>query len=456
MVAPSAAELKPIELKALSYTPEIAACPRCGAAVVRHEVRCRPYQVDHLAFPAIQPVYFSCFLCRNHPEGQRWFTALPPHLEGPSPYPSTTRARVTSLVERFKMSFEAAAALAQGILHLPDLHPTTVMRWVRDAGTDPDTLRRFEEEAVLHFSGQLAVDEVYDGPYAQLKATDPVTGWEVAYELIEGAVCHDDVVRFFERLKGTGFHPKIVVTDGSRLYPVAIATVWPEAEHQLCVFHFLKGWNEKAAQAFWAAFHTMPAPKKRGPGRPKKRGRPREDKRKREHRDAVREARFLVFRREDHLTDFQRGKLQRALDLCPPLRLLRRLVLAVYTVFAEDVKDRETAEARRQALLQDPEFQGSPVASLLEPLRDDALFRKLTVSLAYWNADRTSNDVERKNREFRKRQKGHYRLRSLPSLCALLDLVLLRPFRRLRGLPCALPKLRLKPIPERQEGLATA
>jgi len=60
------------------------------------------------------------------------------------------------------------------------------------------------------------------------------------------------------------------------------------------------------------------------------------------------------------------------------------------------------------------------------------------------SADRTSNDAERKNREFRKRQKGHYRLRSLDSLFALLDLILLRPFRRIQGLPSVFPTLRLK------------
>ena len=36
----------------------------------------------------------------------------------------------------------------------------------------------------------------------------------------------------------------MVVTDGSNLYPKLLAELWPEAQHQLCVFHVLKDINE--------------------------------------------------------------------------------------------------------------------------------------------------------------------------------------------------------------------
>ena len=83
----------------------------------------------------------------------------------------------------------------------------------------------------------------------------------------------------------------LVVTDGSALYPPVIAAVWPEAEHQRCVFHFIKQLNEELREAFWAAYATMPAPPRRTRGRPKKRGRPREDGRKRDNREAVKAGR---------------------------------------------------------------------------------------------------------------------------------------------------------------------
>lgn len=46
-------------------------------------------------------------------------------------------------------------------------------------------------------------------------------------------------------------------------------------------------------------------------------------------------------------------------------------------------------------------------------LADDDLFHRLTRYLDFEGAKKTSDHVERENREFRKRQKSHYRLRSL-------------------------------------------
>ncbi len=89
----------------------------------------------------------------------------------------------------------------------------------------------------------------------------------------------------------------LVVTDGSALYPPVIAAVWPEAEHQRCVFHFIKQLNEELREPLWAAYATLPAPPKRKRGRPnrrgrpKKRGRPREDGRKWDNREAVKAGR---------------------------------------------------------------------------------------------------------------------------------------------------------------------
>ena len=62
----------------------------------------------------------------------------------------------------------------------------------------------------------------------------------------------------------------------------------------------------------------------------------------------------------------------------------------------------------------------------MDRLRDDDLFARLTRYLDYDNADKTSNHVERENREFRNRQKSHYRMRSRRSLCALLSLLTVR------------------------------
>ncbi len=70
-------------------------------------------------------------------------------------------------------------------------------------------------------------------------------------------------------LREAGIWPELVVTDASSLYPRVIQEVWPEAEHQLCVFHFIMGTNKRLAKVFWALYRSMPEAKKRKRGRPK-------------------------------------------------------------------------------------------------------------------------------------------------------------------------------------------
>jgi transposase-like protein len=340
---------------------------------------------------------------------------------------------VVQMVQRYKMSMEAAAQFGREVLHLAMLDATTVLDWLREAGSLVDVQGR-RRAAAAAFSGQMAVDEVYDGPWYQLKATDPLNDVELAWHVGEGAPTKDDIRRFFKELKAAGFSPTLVVTDGSDLYPEVIKEVWPEAEHQRCVFHFIKQINQDLGEAFWKLYETMPKPPKRLRGRPKKRGRPREDKGKRENRMTVRAARFLVLMRErrpderrNRFGDAERTALNQAIALCPPLGVLRRFVVQLHELFGPTTDSHELAEKRRRAILDDEQFKGTPsLSKAVERLRNNDLFARLTRYLDFQNAEKTSNHVERENREFRKRQKGHYRFRSRCSLCALLDLLAAR------------------------------
>lgn len=423
--------------KHVSHAPDVCRCPRCGRAVPRHETRRQWFWEPHLVHPMIRVVAVGCYVCPDHPPGERWFTALPPEYQGGVQYDALTRRQVVRLVHRFKMPLVQAMALAREMLHLPMLDDSTILGWLLDEGLAAD-IDAFQDHAVAEFSGQMDIDEVYDGQYGQLKATDPIAGRELDYELIEGSITDDHVLAFFRRLKARGFEPEIVTTDGSLLYVNTITDVWPDAHHQRCVFHFLKQCNEDLGKAFWAAYRTMPEPPKRKRGRPKKRGRPRLDKLKRANRRTVRGVRFLVLKRDDRLSSRERDKLANALSLCPPLHDLRRLVMDLHDLFGSTTATPEQAETKRQLILADEIFAANDAfRPVLSRLQDDDLFRRLTVYLDYDNAEKTSNHVERENREFRKRQKSHYRLRSLQSICALLDLLLVRdrpprPFERLR------------------------
>ena len=93
-----------------------------------------------------------------------------------------------------------------------------------------------------HFSGTLCVDELHLGRYTLLLATDPLSDLPVAFALV--ATNDQPHATVPENLKNWGLQPKVVVTDGSNLYPAVLAELWSDADHQLCVFHVIKDINE--------------------------------------------------------------------------------------------------------------------------------------------------------------------------------------------------------------------
>jgi hypothetical protein len=119
-----------------------------------------------------------------------------------------------------------------------------------------------------HFSGYLCIDELHLGDYTLLLATDPIADRVLGYRLVR--VNDQAHMRCFLRtLQNWGFEPKVVVTDGSNLYPAVLKEVWPSAKHQLCVFHVLQDITNKVLDAVrrlrrstCSGRHTCP------PGRP--------------------------------------------------------------------------------------------------------------------------------------------------------------------------------------------
>ncbi|MCA9124425.1 MAG: transposase [Planctomycetaceae bacterium] len=73
-------------------------------------------------------------------------------------------------------------------------------------------------------------------------------------------------------LKCLGFSPETVISDRSPLYSKTIAEVWPEAKHQLCVFHVISDINalvlDAAREVRW---ELKPKRIKEGKGRPSQR-----------------------------------------------------------------------------------------------------------------------------------------------------------------------------------------
>jgi hypothetical protein len=103
-------------------------------------------------------------------------------------------------------------------------------------------LAAHRREVLEHFGGTLRVDEPHLGRFAPPLATDPLSDLPVAFAPV-GANDRDHMRRFLGNLKTWGPVPGVVVTDGSSSYPSVLGELWPEAAHQLCVFHVTKDIN---------------------------------------------------------------------------------------------------------------------------------------------------------------------------------------------------------------------
>src|SRR3954453_2380943 len=84
--------------------------------------------------------------------------------------------------------------------------------------------------ALSDFSGYIAADELYDGPFCILSIVDNRTFKRITYQVLSRDPKRDDITAFFRRfqvaLERRGLSLRGITTDGSALYPTPIATVF--------------------------------------------------------------------------------------------------------------------------------------------------------------------------------------------------------------------------------------
>ncbi len=103
------------------------------------------------------------------------------------------------------------------------------------------------------FSGYIAADELYDGPFCVLSIVDNHTFKRLIYEVLDHNPTHEDMTIFFRRFRAEMDQRAMtllgVTTDGSPLYPEPLALVFPGVAHQICEFHVLKEINREILKA---------------------------------------------------------------------------------------------------------------------------------------------------------------------------------------------------------------
>jgi transposase-like protein len=412
--------------------PKKAPCPKCGKLGRRKRTCTRSVRtVAYKAIVFLEITYgeygarCECSTTfRNTPEG-----VLPKAL-----YDNRVRDLVLDRILQDGMSIERTRA-SLGREFLLDLSSGFVYDVLRGHAEQLD-MAVHRRHVLEHFSGTLCIDELHLGRFTLLLATDPLSDLPVAFALV-AANDHDHMRRFLKNLKTWGLSPQVVVTDGSNLYPAVLGELWPDADHQLCVFHVIKDINKLILDAVRRMRTAM---NRRGKaGRKKKRGRKgakskataaRRGMTIKEKAHFVFKHRYLIVKRRENLTESERGDLTRMLEYLPELATLRRFADRIYWVF-DTSKDFQQASCRRAAVVRDPVFQAVP--ELVKALKqlDEEKFPKLMAYLKnpLSRRVRTNNHVERTNRMFRLLEKVRYKWRRRRTLVRFVVLTLDRIWR---------------------------
>jgi hypothetical protein len=286
--------------------------------------------------------------------------------------------------------------------------------------------------ALKDFSGYIAADELYDGPFCILSIVDNRTFKRIAYQVLRRDPKQDDITAFFRRfqaaLEPRGLVLRGITTDGSSLYPAPIAEVFGDVPHQLCTFHVVRELTRAVLGAVAKVRKELAA------SQPKlKRGRPATEEARRAARQkrrlgqkigALFEHRYLFVRRR--LSPAERRTLLSISRGLPHLRTLRTLMEEVYRLF--DRRCRAHTALAKLARLRGRVRRFRRVGQALKALSSPNL-EKALVFLDDRLLGATSNAVERGNRRYRKMQKTIYRARTESAINGRLALDLERESR---------------------------
>jgi hypothetical protein len=406
--------LLPAVVTRIRRAPKRTPCPSCGQPGRRKRLlhrRVRTLAYQRVAWLEVTYAEYQA-RCRCRKYFRTWPLDVPPKAG----YDTAVRQAVLDRLLRDRLNVEQTkAALRRDFLvELSDGFVYDCLRW-QLARLD---LAQHRQLVLRRFSGTLCVDELHLGAYTLLLATDPLADLPVGFALV-GANDQDHLRRFLGNLAGWGLRPQVVVSDGSGLYPGLLAKIWPDAKHQLCVFHLLRDVLDKVLDAVRRLRRTQA---RRGrAGRKRRRGRPgkRQQARRRQRGPSAREKaafvwkhRFLIVKRAANLTEGERGDLGRLFAYLPEVRPLWSFSQAIYRLL-DDSKTLRVARWRYTWLRYDPGYQ--EVRELVEALEVLAE-PKLSKAMAFLGQPvgsqvRTNNHVERLNRRLRFAEKVRYRWR---------------------------------------------
>jgi transposase len=402
------------QVRVVRCAPRSHPCPTCG----KHGRRKRPLhrRIRSLAYRqlAYTDVHYAeyqarCSCCKS-------FRSWPLDVPAKADYDGLVRTAVLDrlLEDGLNVQRTLAALQRDFFLKRSEGFVYDCLRW-KVAQLDLPAHRQL---VLQRFSGTLCIDELHLGRFTLLLATDPIADLPVAFALVSrNDQAH--MRRFLHNLKSWGFLPRVVVTDGSDLYPAVLAELWPGARHQLCVFHLLKDINALILKGVRRLARALArrgnAGRKRRPGRPSKArqaARAAAGPTLKEKAGFILKHRFLIVKKSSDLDGQQWDNLVQMFEYLPELRTLWHFAGEVRELFAKEARV-QTLWKRRAALLRQERYRRVPeLAEALKAL-EAGKFKK-AVAFVYSAAAakvRTNNHVERANRRLRFWEKLRYKWR---------------------------------------------
>jgi hypothetical protein len=436
----------------LRHAPRRAPCPHCGRRGRRKRLlhrRLRSLAYHRVAWVEVTYAEYQarCHCCKFF---RTWPLDVPPK----SDYDTTVRQAVLDRLLRDRLNVEQtkAAMRRDFFLDLSDGFIYDCLRW-QVGRLDLEPHRRLVLE---RFSGTLCVDELHLGAYTLLLATDPLADLPVGFALV-GANDQEHMRRFLGNLARWGLRPEVVVSDGSNLYPELLAEIWPQARHQLCLFHLLRDVLKRVLDA---VRRLRQAQARRGrSGRRRRRGRPSRRQKARQQRRGptarqkaafVWKHRFLIVKRSGQLTKEEWDDLLQMFRYLPELRPVWFFSQDLYRL-VDDSQSLRVARWRYTLLRKDPRYQEVwELVSALDLLAEPKLTKVMGfVQQPTRKRVRTNNHVERMNRRLRFAEKVRYRWRKRRWVVRWVVLLLDGYWREAAEVPQPLPAGGRSPPPSK-------
>ena len=401
-------------VRVVRCSPRRHPCPHCGKLGYRKRPLHR--RIRSLAYRQVAYLDVHYAEYQAHCSCCKFFRSWPLDVPPKADYDRLVRAAVLDRVLEDGLNIQRtlAAMKRDFFLTVSEGFIYDCLRW-KVAQLDLSAHRRMILE---RFSGTLCVDELHLGRFTLLLATDPIADLPVGFALVSRND-QDHMRRFLNNLKSSGLLPRVVVTDGSNLYPALLAELWPRARHQLCVFHILKDINDLILAGVRRLARAM---QRRGnAGRKRQRGRTSKARQAaraaagptlKEQAGFILAHRFLIVKKTRDLDKQQWDDLIGMFEYLPQLRTLWRFAGEVRALFEKEGRV-QMLWKRRAALLRQEKYQAVPELVEAMKLLESGKFKKMVAFVYSVSAQkvRTNNHVERANRRIRFAEKVRYKWR---------------------------------------------